>query len=248
MLGSSLPVCAVVPVHGDTSALANVYRQLRRAGVHTCITVLNGTAPPLSAAAATEQAADLGLQCITLAFTTPLGPDVPRAVGAVAAMRKSPATPWLLFVDGDWQGGFGPLLSEFIAQAEPCPGVWFQAVPDRLAPGTPPQRPCRQRSSGLEGQGWVRGDWRWGKRPDLQVWQYAWQHPGWPGPGRGANPAEPPWLVHRRVFVDISPLWLHHPGLWYACCVAAARRGLVSLTAAPQAVASPEPAEPAGAE
>ncbi|MCL6637865.1 MAG: hypothetical protein K6T26_07935 [Alicyclobacillus sp.] len=226
MSGSFLPICAIVPVHGDTSALVNVYRQLHRAGVQVCITVLNGTAPPLAAAAATQQAANLGLHCTALTFSTALGPDVPRAIGAIAALRRKPEIPWLLFLDGDWQGGFGPMLGEWICHAESRPGVWFQAAPVHESLNPPSPGSLEPPSGSCRGQTLIRGDWRRAERPDLQVWQSAWLHPCWPGPGRGVNPAEPPWLIHRTVFVEISPLWLYHPGLWYACCVAAAKHGL----------------------
>ncbi|WP_029421952.1 glycosyltransferase [Alicyclobacillus macrosporangiidus] len=196
----AVPLCAIVPVRNEADRIGNALAQMHRAGVRRGIIVVNGSRDG-SAAAAKKALARLRWEARVIDLKPALGPDVPRAVGTYVAMRTFPDTGWFLHVDGDWGGGFGPMLQEWLARATVSRAqmvfVGRPAVVARMANRrTPPAT-----------------------RPDLWLWHRALRSrwPQW----MDVSPAESPWLIHRRAFLDLSPFWLHHPGQWFARCVLA---------------------------
>lgn len=109
---SAMKVTAVVAAHNEEDSVCLVLRQLWRAGVNACVLVANGCTDGTVAQAKPVLAT---FETATVASVpVPLGPDVGRAVGAFTALRSDPDSDWLVFVDADWQGGFGPALEVFI--------------------------------------------------------------------------------------------------------------------------------------
>lgn len=194
--GSGLgQVCAVVPVRNEAASIANVLRQLHRAGVKTCVIVVNGS---------TDETPHVAKQSASLLFDAfhivnvfeALGPDVPKAVGTYVALRAFPRVEWFLYVDGDWKGSFGPMLNEYVSECIQSGGHvnWVHA-------------PKPNGFDGLYGYTPKPGEELWesvlSKRfPDLQ----------------NAAPSRSPLLIRRQAFEHISPYWLHHPGRWFAFC------------------------------
>ncbi|GMA50548.1 glycosyl transferase [Alicyclobacillus contaminans] len=109
-------VCGIIAVQNETSSLKNVLRQLHRAGVTTCVVVVNHIEPAAALNAAEETAAALAMRLHEVSFEHGLGPDIGRSVGTYAALRTFPNAKRLLYVDGDWMGSFGPALAEFLKE------------------------------------------------------------------------------------------------------------------------------------
>lgn len=108
--------CAVVPAKDNAASIGNVIRQLRRAGIPSCVVVANGCSDD-TPAQALRHAKEAGVACFALEFASALGPDVPRAAGAFAALRVFPGSDPLVLVDGDWLGSFGPSLESAVCHA-----------------------------------------------------------------------------------------------------------------------------------
>ncbi len=105
-------ITAVIPAHNEEGYVAQVLHQLLRAGVTHCVIVANGCTDDTVREA--KSALSLFRSATVATLSDALGPDVGRAVGAIAALRSSPQPDWLVFVDADWRGAFGPLLSDFL--------------------------------------------------------------------------------------------------------------------------------------
>lgn len=190
-------VCAIIPVQNEAASIGNVLRQVHRAGIRSCIVVVNGS---------TDETPHVAQQVGTHSFShfrvvhvfEALGPDVPKSVGAYVALRESHYTPWFLFIDGDWKGSFGPMLHDFMKEslASGEEVHWVQAPTVEF--------------TGTDGPSLRQDEEIWksvlGKRySELQY----------------AAPSRVPLLIHRNVFAKISPFWLHNPGRWFAMCVLA---------------------------
>lgn len=212
-------VCAIIPARNVGGSIANVMNQLVRAKVTHCIPVANGCSDDtlLNARLAAEH---LPLISQPVHFSAPLGPDVPRAIGAYQALRSFHDIEWFLFVDGDWSGGFGPTLEDFIAFARQ------QRRDVQFAP--------RQSDNDLFNE----------IRVDYQVWDAGLM--SWDKATRQASASEVPLMVHRRTFRQISPYYLYHPGLWFALVLEASRHGLrcgVSETWFSRLAGNPSPSQ-----
>ncbi|WDL99005.1 glycosyltransferase family 2 protein [Alicyclobacillus sp. ALC3] len=106
-------ITAVIPAHNEAGYVGQVLHQLVRAGVSHCVIVANGCTD--DTVREVKSAHSLFRSVTIVDLPVPLGPDVGRAVGAIAALRLNPKPDWLVFVDADWQGAFGPLLADFLA-------------------------------------------------------------------------------------------------------------------------------------
>ncbi|MCL6516625.1 hypothetical protein [Alicyclobacillus sp.] len=196
-----VPLCAIIPVRNEADRVAHALGQLHRAGIRRAVIVVNGSRDG-SAAAARQAVLRLRWAARVLEFRPSLGPDVPRAVGTFAALRAFPDTGWFLYADGDWGGGFGPMLQDWVSRAQRS-GAQVTFVGNRTL--------RKDGSSDPE-------------RPDLQLWRTTLGRiqPAW----RDVSPSESPWLVHRAAFHDVSAYWLHHPGQWFARCALARERSI----------------------
>lgn len=179
-------VCAVISARNEEKALPNVLRQIARAGIGTSIVVANGCTDRTARVAA-EVAAELPLSSYVIDIPIALGLDVPRAVGAYNAVRSFPQIAWLVFVDGDWKGSFGPMLADFIdaAKRAACAVQWVGNLPAH--------------------------------RFDQRLWRSAIAETC--PELADLQPSVLPLLIHRRAMQHVSAWWLHHPGVWAACCL-----------------------------
>jgi hypothetical protein len=182
----------VVPARNEEESIHNVYRQIHRAGITACVTVVNGS---------TDKTEKLAQKLAPLYFRhhreiviqRALGPDVPRAIGAFAVLREFPDMEWVVLVDGDWKGSFGPDLAHCVDHARThkldVQFVTFQA------------RAAREVSTAQT------------LRPDEEIWRIiTLRH----APSLfGSAPSYAPMVVSRKALCSVSPYWLHHPGRWF---------------------------------
>jgi hypothetical protein len=185
-------VCAVIPVNNEADAIGNVLRQLHRARIHHCVLVLNGCVDSTQQVAQ-EVSDKLNLNLKFVIFPEKLGPDVPRSVGTFIALRTFHSMKWILYVDGDWLGSFGPALEDFVQQGI-VKKIGVQWVGSRKLP---------------ESVTW------------LSLYRFIWYEALARDHSccRHALPSLLPMLVNRRVFQSVSAHWLHHPGKWFAYCI-----------------------------
>jgi hypothetical protein len=190
-------VCAIIPVQNEAASIGNVLRQVYRAGVRSCVVVVNGSTDETPHVAQQVGAHSFTYFRVVHVFEA-LGPDVPKSVGAYVALRESPCTQWFLFIDGDWKGSFGPMLGDFLTESLSSGEEihWVQARNVELP--------------GANGQS---------LREDEEVWKSVLEK-RYPELQHVA-PSRVPLLVHKDVFAKISPFWLHNPGRWFAMCVLA---------------------------
>ncbi|MDQ0190172.1 glycosyltransferase family 2 protein [Alicyclobacillus cycloheptanicus] len=121
-----METCAIIPARNEAEALPTVLRQVYRSGVRTCVVVANGCSDD-TARVAKEVGTPLFTAFLLVEVADPLGPDVPRALGAYHALRRLKELSALLFVDGDWRGGFGPQLAHFLTNAA-SQRTWVQGI------------------------------------------------------------------------------------------------------------------------
>lgn len=193
---------AVVPAMNSEASIANVLFQLWRAKVSAVTVVVNGCTDGTERAVRDaadalfdlEQHGGQPMWVLVAASQSALGIDVPRAVGTYAAMRCDIAWDQLVIVDGDWKGAFGPALEVHLHKIEED-GYDVTWVRDR--------ENARMRTS----------------RPDLDIWNGVLRRKA---PDLlGVDAARSPIVIRRSVFQNISPYYLHHPGLWLAHCILA---------------------------
>lgn len=193
------PIYAVIPARNVEDSLPNVLHQLKRSGVMGCIVVVNGSSDR-TMQHGRRYGAELGLATHLVEFDDPLGPDVPRAVGAYAAVRSGHGDVDLVFVDGDWKGAFGPALSDFLVDST-------GRKADVAFVGSRAKVPE--------------------DRPDLALWRQTLQSHA---PCYAfAHPSQGPVYVRSRTFQSVSRYELYHPGRWFAWCVRAAIRKQLSV-------------------
>lgn len=185
-------ICAIISARDVARSIGNVFTQLYRAQITNCVLVLNGCLDETMAVV--KHALDrVPMNCSLVLNTTSLGHDVPKAIGLYHAVRTFRELEWALFVDGDWSGGFGPMLDECIKEAVKQNND-IQFVPRRLDDNNTTST-----------------------RTDYQIWDK-----GLRARDEGLKriaPSESPLLVSRRTFAHISPYYLYHPGLWFALSV-----------------------------
>ncbi|WP_236011392.1 hypothetical protein [Alicyclobacillus fructus] len=116
MLATARDITCVLAARDEARRIANVLRQVARAGVMRVSLCVNG-ATDGTLAAARRTASELELELTATEFAKALGHDAPRAIAAMEAWRRWPHAHGLLLVDADWQGSFGPMLSDFIQDA-----------------------------------------------------------------------------------------------------------------------------------
>ncbi|GMA57143.1 hypothetical protein GCM10025858_16460 [Alicyclobacillus sacchari] len=195
MSRESRQTAAIIAACNEAKTIGNVMRQLLRAGVHKVVIVDNGSHDATSEKALAVHGIDVRI----VGFDRPLGHDVPRAIGAVAALRawQKGGLDALLFVDGDWGGSFGPMLQTFIDEAQTGSDSIVGVDADNLRNG-----------------------------PLAQAIRSAWI-PVLEGVGTCDKPIPCllPQYVPRAVFQAVSPIWLASPGTWFATTVEAAGRG-----------------------
>jgi hypothetical protein len=185
-------VCAVVPAQNEEESIQNVYRQIHRAGITACVTVVNGSTDKTEKLA--QELAPLYFrQHREIVFPDALGPDVPRAIGAYAVLREFPDIEWVVLVDGDWKGSFGPDLEQCVDHAR-THKLDVQFVTFR--------HPTEQQMLSVQTQ-----------RPDETIWRSITERHA---PSLfGSAPSYAPMVVSRTALCRVSPYWLHHPGRWF---------------------------------
>jgi len=213
-------ICAVIPAKDVSRSIANVLSQAYRAGVTHVVVVINGCTDD-TLRQTKRTLLHLAMANHILHFTPALGPDVPRAVGTYEALRTFRDLDWFLYVDGDWSGGFGPMLAESVAQASQT-GADMQF--SRRSYSTNHSDLWLPNTVGLDIQTGLKQAVLSPTRLDYQVWDQAVlrEIP----PFTQMAPSEAPFAVHRRVFRRLSPYWLYHPGIWFAMAVQQSHRGL----------------------
>lgn len=188
------PICGVIPVHNDEPGILNVLTQLKRAAIPCALFVLNGCTETYRTNL--EQALrQLQFEYDLLEFRDPLGLDVPRAIGAIAALRKRKqwVFEYVACVDGDWLGGFGPTLEDICQTALRHKSDVLCMPHHPLGSSEPTSEP----------------------RVDMKIWSHVTTHLGLPHMAR-ACPAQMPLLLRLHCFDVVPAYWLHHPGLWFA--------------------------------
>lgn len=195
----SIQPIAVIAARNCEESIPNVLRQVRKAGIAACIVVANGCSDA-TVTVAEECGKALGLSTDVVDFAEPLGYDVPRAIGAYAALRNTNLWSGLIFLDGDWLGTFGRNLADFLSDVE------RQGLDVALP-----------KENGTAGR--ISESFMFDKRHtrlDLDIWHRALSdYPGL----QEVSPARLPMWVSREVFRLISPRLLYHPGRWLAQCV-----------------------------
>lgn len=184
---SSVVVCAIVSVHNEANTIENVLRQLHRAKIARCVIVLNGCTDDSYIRATSVRHLQYPLLCVHV--SDPLGPDVPRAFGTLAGLRRWPEITHYVYVDGDFGGSFGPMLDAFLTKAisENCDVLW---------------------------SGRSKRAYDFKQRPDLQVWNQLKKQ--LPRHLVNVDPAVLPTVIRKHVFQVLSPYWLHQPAIWFA--------------------------------
>ena len=113
-------IVAIMPVGpGDGERSFNGIRQLSKSGVTQVVCVLNGLSR--DATLAWKNAANsFGDFVKSVWFIERLGHDVPRCAGIIQAMRFGIRPDAWLLIDGDFEGSYGPMLADFLAQSTDC--------------------------------------------------------------------------------------------------------------------------------
>jgi len=104
---------AVVPAYNEAASISNVIKNIFRAPVNMVIFVANGCTD-CTCSEAIRAAEDKALKI--LHFPEPLGVDIPKAVGAVYALKYRPRG--VIFIDGDMNGPLLPLILDLIMAVE----------------------------------------------------------------------------------------------------------------------------------
>jgi len=194
-------ICAVIAAKNEEQSISNVLRQLHRAGLKQCLTVVNGSSDT-TALRARNTGIELGLNSRVIQIQQALGIDVPRAIGALWAWRIFHPD-YFLFLDGDWGGSFGPALESFCSNA-----IEKSHLATYVAPA---HRAIYKNSDLLDPTGTTL-------RLDETIWlntlNSVLPRDGPVMPRAAVN--QLPLLIHKRVFQVISTYWLHHPGIWFA--------------------------------
>ena len=194
----------MIPARNCERSIANVLRQVHKAGIQQSVVVVNGSIDK-TANAARDTIDALGLHAWVCDLADPLGPDVPRALGVLYALRLRPTDLWdsCVIVDGDWEGSFGNNLALYIRTAS-VRGL------DVAWPGEATRR--------IDDEGETAGAIsRRQMQSDITIWNEALKSIA---PSlKGACPSRAPLWLSRRICATISPLLLCHPGLWMAQCV-----------------------------
>ncbi|WP_067621246.1 hypothetical protein [Alicyclobacillus acidiphilus] len=181
---------AVISAQNEEKSISNVLRQLARAGVDNVVLVCNGSEDE-TLERARETIGQLGMCAQLLWFKRPLGHDVPRAIGAYAALRAYRGAGGVLFVDGDWAGSFGPMLEGFLTrameQSADILGIDSSSLPEGSAAAL---------------------DEAWTMALSMQHNAPA-----------DIVPYVLPMWVKCSVFQSVSPRWLAYPGAWFAATV-----------------------------
>lgn len=184
---------AIVSAQNEERSVSNVLRQLARARISRVVVVCNGSSDAtLERTRETTHLLDFAAELLW--FRRPLGHDVPRAIGAYAALRtwRRSDVAGLLFVDGDWAGSFGPMLEGFLTHARTghtdILGIPSSSLPDW--------------------DGHVGLDDAWAKALSMHVRTPA-----------DVVPYVLPMWVRSAVFEQVSPRWLAFPGAWFAATV-----------------------------
>lgn len=193
------PITAVIGVYNEEKSVQNVCRQLQRCGVSTIVTIINGCTDR-SLEKIKQLQGWLNSNIIVEQFGQPLGHDISRAIGTYVALRCGLQPSFLLYVDADWAGSFGPNLEEFVQF-----GIETQAEVLSVP------------------QSALSSDWC--DSPAARRWQSALAKQSIV-PCHAA-PYLLPMMVHNSVFRKLSPIWLAHPGLWLT---SAAEEGMNWLT------------------
>lgn len=180
--------CGVVAACNVERHIKNVLLQLHRSGVEACLVVINGSTDESEGIAAS-----IGPRLFdhfrTMKCSHRLGLDVPRSIGTYEALRLWPLVSQVVLVDGDFSGAFGPRLGDFVSDAT-----------DRDLDAAWPGRVGRQPPQRLD-------EYLWGTTLAKVRPECAW-----------AKPSELPLVVNTRVFRELSPTLLYHPGRWLAAC------------------------------
>lgn len=201
----SLPktrVCAVVQVQNAATSIKNVLAQMTRAKVDYCILVNNGSKDDTQIVAEEFIRKEKRVQnnkFFILSVPSPLGHDVARAWGVYTAMRLKWQVDLYLFLDGDWQGGFGPKLEQWLADVLLMPAeVTYTIHSPRPAPVKfPLQIPFDRGYQVL----WAQA---------LETFAPSLKE---------AAISQLPMTIRATAFQYVSPYWLHQPGLWFAYCL-----------------------------
>jgi hypothetical protein len=188
-------VWAVVPAKDVEISISNTLRQLNRAGITKTLVICNGCRDKTKMKVQ-ETIPKLNMPVELLEYPIALGHDVPRAYGAIYAWRKRECS-HLLFIDGDWNGSFGPMLESFINECldRKLDIMWahFAVSSDNSRAYLAPWCPANLQNL-----------------PELLH----------------ANPAIAPIMVSIATFSLLSPYWLHHPGKWFAYAIQLSPKGL----------------------
>ncbi|GEO26357.1 hypothetical protein AAC03nite_21420 [Alicyclobacillus acidoterrestris] len=185
------PVYAIIGVKDEAQSIENVLRQLWRSKVAGAMVICNGcTDESYERTQAIARTSPYPI-CAT-SIPSPLGHDVARAVGTYALLRRLPvgAEALCLYIDGDWSGAFGPALHDFITF-----GI------ERDADVLSLSRTC------LVDDAMRTAATSWQQALTLQQVVPV-----------DALPFMVPMLVHTRLFHQLSPLLLAHPGVFIARC------------------------------
>jgi glycosyltransferase involved in cell wall biosynthesis len=102
-------LCAVIPVQNEGARIGRVLDTILTLPVDLVLPVVNGSRDDSRRIVESYPADRISL----IHFEEPLGLDVPRAVGALAAYRREAEV--VLFVDGDMEGEIGTVLEKLVA-------------------------------------------------------------------------------------------------------------------------------------
>jgi hypothetical protein len=130
---------SIIPAQNEAQSIANVLRQLHRAGIRQHVLIANGCSDHTAQVARQTVACTADALCIVECQA--LGLDIPRAVGLMAGLRWHPDADGAVFIDGDLRGSFGPHLEEFLRYAQSTDVCWCQQeshAPNRFLPISEP--------------------------------------------------------------------------------------------------------------
>lgn len=185
-------VVAVVAARNEVGTIENVLLQLGRAGVHAAVLIVNGCHDD-TIFVARDVAGRLPYPLHFVWFRTPLGHDVPRAIGTYVAMRAFPAM-MTVYVDGDWGGSFGPMLADFIEFAS-------------------------QSESDVVSVSWKSLTVNAKADSLFDTWRHAIAQQSIAS--SEAVPFALPMAIRVSTFHMLSPIWLANPGWWFASAIKA---------------------------
>ncbi|WAH37319.1 glycosyltransferase family A protein [Alicyclobacillus dauci] len=193
------PIIAIIPAKNEAKSIVNVLHQLERARIDGAIVVCNGCTDETSSLALSLQS-QLPYDLHIVWIESALGHDVARAVGTYSALRQHPGDGLFLYIDGDWQGAFGPMLGDFLLAGRELNCDVLSVTWSSLG------------SSSLVGV--TAMPWR----AALKMQQVV---------PETAAPFLLPMLVRTRMFQHGSPMLIAHPGHFFAF---AAMRGCLWMT------------------